>query len=230
MQANSSIENTDSKQLEFQDPPIATFKMIIIGDSKVGKSTFIKRFSRGVLEERVINDHKITIHHTQFTTNFGVIEFNVWDIDEPSVEAETPEEFFMGADCAILMFDATSRISYKSLPMWYMKIHKFNEKTVVTLVGNKVDIKERKVKIKVIMFHKKKNLTYHDISVRANHKIEQPFVDLMRILTSASGITLIENPVVQPPECVMDEELVERYEDELSQLEAYVLPDDDDDY
>jgi hypothetical protein len=47
-------------------------------------------------------------------------------------------------------------------------------------VGNKVDIKDRKVKAKSIVFHRKKNLQYYDISAKSNYNFEKPFLWLAR--------------------------------------------------
>ena len=46
--------------------------------------------------------------------------------------------------------------------------------------GNKVDIKDRKVKAKSIVFHRKKNLQYYDISAKSNYNFEKPFLWLAR--------------------------------------------------
>lgn len=50
------------------------------------------------------------------------------------------------------------------------------------LTGNKVDVKERKVKAKTITFHRKKNLQYYDISAKSNYNFEKPFLWLARKL------------------------------------------------
>ena len=48
--------------------------------------------------------------------------------------------------------------------------------------GNKVDIKVRKVKAKSIVFHRKKNLQYYDISAKSNYNFEKPFLWLARYI------------------------------------------------
>lgn len=52
----------------------------------------------------------------------------------------------------------------------------------IVLCGNKVDVKERKVKAKTITFHRKKNLQYYDISAKSNYNFEKPFLWLARKL------------------------------------------------
>jgi GTP-binding nuclear protein Ran len=56
------------------------------------------------------------------------------------------------------MFDVTSRITYKNVPTWHKDLVRVCENIPIVLCGNKVDIKDRKVKAKAITFHRKKNL------------------------------------------------------------------------
>ena len=56
------------------------------------------------------------------------------------------------------MFDVTSRVTYKNVPNWHRDLVRVCENIPIVLCGNKVDIKERKVKAKTITFHRKKNL------------------------------------------------------------------------
>lgn len=66
--------------------------------------------------------------------------------------------FASTAQCAIIMFDVTSRVTYKNVPSWHRDLVRVCENIPIVLCGNKVDIKDRKVKAKSIVFHRKKNL------------------------------------------------------------------------
>ena len=111
--------------------------------------------------------------------------------------------FFQG-QCAIIMFDVTSRVTYKNVPNWHRDLVRVCENIPIVLTGNKVDIKDRKVKAKSIVFHRKKNLQvlihftktshmylhtvtglmfvsqYYDISAKSNYNFEKPFLWLAR--------------------------------------------------
>ena len=69
-----------------------------------------------------------------------------------------PYTFFSQGQCAIIMFDVTSRVTYKNVPNWHRDLVRVCENIPIVLTGNKVDIKDRKVKAKSIVFHRKKNL------------------------------------------------------------------------
>ena len=90
--------------------------------------------------------------------------------------------FSIQGQCAIIMFDVTSRITYKNVPNWHRDLVRVCENIPIVLTGNKVEIKDRKVKAKQITFHRKKNLQYYDISAKSNYQFEKPFLWLARKL------------------------------------------------
>jgi len=98
----------------------------------------------------------------------------------------------------------------------------------IVLCGNKVDIKERKVKAKLITFHRKKNLQYYDISAKSNYNFEKPFLWLARKLAGNPSLEFVASPALAPPESSVDPHLVEQYRQEMEAAAAEPLPDDDD--
>ena len=65
---------------------------------------------------------------------------------------------------------------YKSVPNWYRDLSRVCDNIPIVLTGNKIEIKDRKVKAKQITFHRKKNLQYYDISAKSNYNFEKPFL------------------------------------------------------
>jgi GTP-binding nuclear protein Ran len=118
------------------------------------------------------------------------------------------------------MFDTTSRITYKNVPNWYRDLTRVCKDIPMMLLGNKVDISNRKVKSKSMTFQKE-NIQYCDISAKSNHNFEKPFLLLARKLMNDEDLVFIESPALQPPE--HPKEKTESIEDAI-ELE---LPDDD---
>jgi GTP-binding nuclear protein Ran len=104
------------------------------------------------------------------------------------------------------MFDVTARVTYKNVPTWHRDLVRVCENIPIVLCGNKVDIKDRKVKAKHITFHRKKNLQYFDISAKSNYNFEKPFLWLARKLSGEPGLEFVAMPALRPPEVAMDEE------------------------
>jgi hypothetical protein len=128
--------------------------------------------------------------------NFGQIQFDVWDTAGQEKFGGLRDGYYINGQCGIIMFDVTSRITYKNVPNWHRKLEAMRqadmmltcylgdlvrvcENIPIVLCGNKVDVKERKVKAKTITFHRKKNLQYYDISAKSNYNFEKPFLYVM---------------------------------------------------
>lgn len=129
------------------------------------------------------------------------------------------------------MFDLTSRITYKSVPNWYRDLVRVTDSSIpIVLVGNKVDVKDRKVKPKQIDFHRKKSLQYFDISARSNYNYEKPFLWLARRLTARADLEFAASPALAPAELgfEVDAQLAKEYERDLGSAKEVPLPEDDD--
>ena len=88
--------------------------------------------------------------------------------------------------------------SYKNVPKWPRDLVRVCENIPIMLCGNKVDIKDRKVKAKSTVFHRKKNLQYYDISAKSNYNIEKPFLWLARKLTGDHNLEFVAMPALAP--------------------------------
>lgn len=137
---------------------IPTFKCVLVGDGGTGKTTFVKRHMTGEFEKRYVATLGVEVHPLVFHTNRGAIRFNVWDTAGQEKFGGLRDGYYIQGQCAIIMFDVTSRVTYKNVPNWHRDLVRVCENIPIVLCGNKVDIKDRKVKAKSIVFHRKKNL------------------------------------------------------------------------
>ncbi len=154
----------------------------------------------------------VEVHPLEFQTNRGLIIYNVWDTAGQekfggmktktffSINSWTflglRDGYYIGGQCGIIMFDVTSRITYKNVPNWHKDLIRVCENIPVVLCGNKVDIKDRKVKAKSIVFHRKNNMQYYDISARSNYNFEKPFLWLARKLAGDPNLEFIAMPAL----------------------------------
>ena len=56
-----------------------TFKLVLVGDGGVGKTTFVKRHLTGEFEKKYVATLGVEVHPLEFHTNRGQLVFNVWD-------------------------------------------------------------------------------------------------------------------------------------------------------
>ncbi|KAJ1755941.1 GTP-binding nuclear protein gsp1/Ran [Coemansia sp. RSA 1591] len=205
------------------------FKLVLVGDGGTGKTTFVKRHLSGEFEKRYIATIGVEVHPLLFTTTKGKILFNTWDTAGQEKFGGLRDGYYIQGQCAIIMFDVTSRITYKNVPNWHRDLVRVCDNVPIVLCGNKVDIKERKVKAKTITFHRKKNLQYYDISATSNYNCEKPFLWLARKLTGEADLEFVEAPALQPPEVQVDAALMTEYNREMEEAAAMPLPEEDDD-
>ena len=175
-----------------------TFKLILVGDGGVGKTTFVKRHRTGEFEKKYLATIGVEVHPLRFHTNYGEICFSCWDTAGQEKFGGLRDGYYIQGRCAILMFDVTSRTSYKNAPNWYRDLVRVCEGIPVVLVGNKIDEKERKVQPKHITFHRKKNLQYYDISAKTNYNFEKPFLYLARKVIGQPNLVFTEAPALLP--------------------------------
>ena len=78
-----------------------------------------------------------------------------------------------------------------------------------------MDVKDRKVKAKSVVFHRKKNLQNDDVSAKSSYSFERPFLWLARKLIGDPNLEFVAMPALAPPEVVMDPALAAQYEHDL---------------
>lgn len=211
------------------DKNIPSFKVVLIGDGGTGKTTYVKRHQTGEFEKKYVATLGVEIHPIVFFTNRGKIIFNVWDTAGQEKFGGLRDGYYVGADGCIMMFDVTSRITYKNIPNWHRDYIRVADATPIVLCGNKVDIKDRKVKAKSIVFHRKKNLQYFDISAKSNYNFEKPFLYLARKFVGDNNLMFIQQPALLPPEIVITKEYAQQLESEREEASKCALPEDDED-
>lgn len=208
---------------------IPTFKCILVGDGGTGKTTFVKRHLTGEFEKKYVATLGVEVHPLVFDTTRGRIRFNVWDTAGQEKFGGLRDGYYIQGQCAILMFDVTSRVTYKNIAQWYRDLVRVCDNIPMCLCGNKADVKDRKVKAKSITFHRKKNLQYYDISAKSNYNFEKPFLWLARKLIGDPNLEFVAMPALAPPEVTMDPEWQQKLESEMKEAQNVALPDDEDD-
>ncbi len=217
--------------MQFQKPKdiVIEYKLVICGDGGTGKTTFVKRHLTGEFEKKYLPTLGVEIHPMIFCTSRGKILFQVWDTAGQEKLACLRDGYYIGAHCAIIMFDVCSRLTYKNVPKWYKEITRVCDKIPIVLVGNKVDVPDRKVKARHILFPKKHGIQYYDISAKSNYQFEKPFLWLLKKLMGDPNLTFIEAPALKAEEVLIPKEQIDKMTQELKEAENAPIDDNDDD-
>lgn len=159
------------------------FKIVLVGDGGVGKSTFLERFISGGFAQRYVPTIGVGVHPIPIHTDKGLFTLNLWDCSGQEKYGSLRDGYYIGMDAAIVMFDLTSMKSFFSTISWIVSLKRVNPTVPLVVLGSKCDIQDRKVPKEVLSL-----LQEHifEISALSGYNIEKPFSVLLERLTGES--------------------------------------------
>ena len=116
----------------------STYKIVLAGDGGVGKTTYLRRFLTGEFTKNYIATVGAEVQPLDFNTTDKNMLFDIWDTAGQEKYSGVHDDYYKNAHAAIIMFDVTSRITYKNVPKWYKDLTRICENIPIVLVGNKV--------------------------------------------------------------------------------------------
>lgn len=165
-------------------------KIVLIGDSAVGKTSYMLRFKTGEFVKKYDPTIGVEVYTITFTTSHGTVICDVWDTAGQEKYGALGSGYYHNADAAICMFDVGAKITFKNIPQWVRKFRNMCPNAPIVIVGNKVDILDRKIMPSKISkcirianmnsANEQKSLDYVDMSVRSCYNYEKPFLKVLR--------------------------------------------------
>jgi len=131
---------------DYNDKDIS-FKIIVIGNSGVGKSSLTNKATRNIFEE----NYHATVGFEFFTFNVKiqgkVISLQIWDTCGQELFRSLITNFYRNTSLAIIVYSVTSEESFQDIDMWLKELRTHaNPDVKVVLIGNKIDLEnERKI-------------------------------------------------------------------------------------
>ncbi|XP_055842043.1 ras-related protein Rab-18 [Episyrphus balteatus] len=173
-------------------------KILIIGESGVGKSSLIRRF----VDDQFDDNHDVTIG-VDFKTklmNIDGVEFKlaIWDTAGAERFRSLTPSFYRNAKCAILVYDITSRESLQKLESWLLELENYsNNRNVPTMVvGNKIDMERAITREEGLKFARKHRSLFLETSAKNNVSVADVFEEIVRkTITSDDFNTNLSNGI-----------------------------------
>jgi GTP-binding nuclear protein Ran len=167
-----------------------SYNILIVGDNKVGKSTFITRHRTGEFITTHIPSKPLEYHTLNFNTTAGKVTLN---ITETADYENIP--FISDIHGAIIMFSLTDLSTHSRIKDWHQDIREIFPDIPIVLCGNKCEEKERMLP-KDINIHRELALQYYDLSAKSNYNFEKPFLYLLRELYKSENLCFVETPIL----------------------------------
>ena len=156
------------------------FKLILIGNSCVGKSSIIQRYIQKTFNDEYTCTIGVDFFMKTLDINDNLIKLQLWDTAGTEKFKSITTGYYRGANAAFVVFDLTSRISFDSVSDWIQNYYNYsnpNSEKNVVLIGNKSDLKEnREISDEEInKFAINNNIKYFETSAKNGNNIEECF-------------------------------------------------------
>ena len=122
-----------------------SFKLIVIGDSGVGKSCLTNKATKNIFEENY--NATIGFEFFNFNIKFGekIIKLQIWDTCGQELYRSLITNFYRNSSLAIIVYTVTDRSTFENIDIWYKELRTHSNPNVkVFLIGNKIDLTEQR--------------------------------------------------------------------------------------
>eukprot|EP00035_Acanthoeca_spectabilis_P026658 m.463661 g.463661 ORF g.463661 m.463661 type:complete len:298 (+) comp23129_c0_seq1:148-1041(+) len=122
------------------------YKVLVLGDSGVGKTALMERFAFGSFERPYRTTIDIGFRSRNVDFNGFAVRFQIWDTvgQERFLQYISPG-YFRNAKCALLAYDITSQESLSNVCQWHAQVvNRVSSDTAMTLVGTKSDLEDQR--------------------------------------------------------------------------------------
>jgi len=167
------------------------FKLVLLGESAVGKSSLVLRFVKGQFHEY----QESTIGAAFLTQTIAVdestiVKFEIWDTAGQERYHSLAPMYYRGAQAAIVVYDITNQESFAKAKNWIKELQRqANPNIVIALAGNKADLAaKRVVEYEEAQAYAEDNgLLFMETSAKSSMNVQDIFLEIARKLPKNEG-------------------------------------------
>uniref|UniRef100_A0A9L0TTF0 small monomeric GTPase n=1 Tax=Equus caballus TaxID=9796 RepID=A0A9L0TTF0_HORSE len=182
------------------------FKLLLIGDSGVGKTCVLFRFSDDAFNTTFISTIGIDFKIKTVELQGKKIKLQIWDTAGQERFHTITTSYYRGAMGIMLVYDITNGKSFENISKWLRNIDEHaNEDVERMLLGNKCDMDDKRVvpKGKGEQIAREHGIRFFETSAKANINIEKAFLTLAEDILRKHPGTYLCVLVVGPSSCGM---------------------------
>ena len=160
------------------------YKIMMVGDAAVGKTTLALRFSGLPFQESYKFTMGVDLIVKSFYVNNKNVVLEIWDCGGQPQFKETRSIYYRKTAGILLCFDLANRKSFEHLSDWLEEITSYGGSPYILLVGTKADLRDKRdVELREIEeFSKKLGVKYIETSSKEGLNINKPFEELAKNL------------------------------------------------
>ena len=162
---------------------IITFKILILGEVAVGKTSFLYRYVEEYFPEEYIATIGVDFKTKKIKKNDTQIELQIWDTCGQERFRSLTKSFLNGADAIIFMYDISNKDSFTNIKRWIKETENLSDEFKKIIVGNKKDLPKRAVSIETVnKLYNNKNITGMEASAKTGENVKEVFDSLINLI------------------------------------------------
>ena len=159
------------------------FKLVLLGDSCVGKSCLLVRFADDEFFENYISTIGVDFRFRSLTIKEKKVKLQIWDTAGQERYRTITNAYYRGADGIILVFDLFKRDTFLNLAQWIKEVEKHaNNDVSIIVIGNKADRAETEqaevTEEDMLKFTNETGIRIFTASAKVGTNVESCFMDL----------------------------------------------------
>uniref|UniRef100_A0A1A7YYY7 Ras-related protein Rab-19 n=1 Tax=Iconisemion striatum TaxID=60296 RepID=A0A1A7YYY7_9TELE len=190
-----------SAESEAEDSFDFLFKIILVGDSDVGKTCMVQRFKSGIFIEKQHNTIGVDFTVRTLDIDGKKVKMQVWDTAGQERFRTITQSYYRSAHGAMVAYDISRRSTFESVPHWIREVEQYGAANVVViLIGNKSDLHPRRQVLfedACTLAEKNSLLAALETSAKEAQNIDAAFILMARELLARNGMTIVD----QAPQC-----------------------------
>jgi len=178
------------------------FKVVLIGDSGVGKSNLLSRFTRNEFNLESKSTIGVEFATKSIQSDGKTIKAQIWDTAGQERYRAITSAYYRGAVGALLVYDISKRITYDNVSRWLKELRDHADPNIVImLVGNKKDLRHmRQVQTdEAKEFCKQNKLFFIETSALADSNVATAFETILKEIYRLISRKNVQSDAVPSP-------------------------------
>ena len=160
------------------------FKLLIVGESGVGKTCILLRFADNSFEENFLSTIGVDFKVKEINVDEKRIKLQIWDSAGQERFKNITMSYYRNCSGIIIVYDVTNHTSFEKVGDWIQEVRRYVPSVPLMIIGNKCDMEDkRQVSTEEGReLADKHGLIFLETSAKNNTNIENTFTDLSRLL------------------------------------------------
>jgi small GTP-binding protein len=159
------------------------WKISVLGDSSVGKTSLVRHFCEGYFKEDYISTIGVSFLRKEIKLGEHNVTLQIWDLGGQTIFSNIRNNYLKGTHGALILFDLTEKSTLAHVQQWYDEVCSTVGKIPLVIIGNKSDLPFKdKIIEKADAMAKDLNSVFFKASAKTGENMNEIFLKLSQMI------------------------------------------------